>query len=316
MHSTVFSIIVPAYNVAGYIEECIMSVCQTDPKWEIIVVDDGSTDGTGDICDRLAEVHENLTVIHKENGGLSSARNCGLMKAAGEYVVFVDGDDYIDKNAFAGIRKCIETEPDVVFCETVKIWEDGRKKPMGDGITGEINALEGAALLRYLSQANKFPASACGKAFRRDFLIENNLLFKEGILSEDIEWSLRLYPKVSRANYCKDTLYYYRQARTGSITSSRGKQHAIDLLNTVEMYADEFNRLDAEKPGDELGKGLKDLYRSFLEYELRVLWLKRNDVTGVEADGFRKRLKKLKYLTGFRKDLKSRLVAILYRMLI
>ena len=316
MDSIVFSIIIPAYNIAGYIEKCVLSVCPLEPYEEVIIVDDGSTDETGEICDRLACSDEKIRVIHKENGGLSSARNTGLEAAHGKYVVFIDGDDYIDRSVLADIKDRIDTEPDIVFCDAVKVWENGRKKPMGDGVTGEIDHLRGAELISYLSRLKKFPAAAWGKAFRRDFLLENALTFREGILSEDIEWSLRLYPKVDSAVYCDGVMYYYRQDRTGSITSSREKRHATDLLNTVEEYADKLSRVKTDGTEDESGNALADLYRSFLEYELRVLLLKRNDVDAADADDFRKRLKSLKNLTGYRKDIKSRVVAFLYRVLI
>ena len=316
MESTVFSIIIPAYNIAGYIEKCVKSVCPLESYEEVIIVDDGSTDETGEICDRLARSDEKIRVIHKKNGGLSSARNKGLEAACGKYVIFIDGDDYIDRNVLASIKDRIDSEPDVVFCDAVKVWENGRRKPMGDGVTGEIDDLRGAELFRYLSQLNKFPAAAWGKAFRRVFLLENALTFREGILSEDIEWSLRLYPKVDRAVYCDDVMYYYRQDRTGSITFSRGARHAMDILNTVEEYSAGLSRMKADGAQDDRGNALIELYGSFLEYELRVLLLKRNDVKPADAYDFRKRLKNLKKLTGYRKDIKSRVVAVLYRVLI
>ncbi len=316
MHSFVFSIIVPAYNISGYIEECVGSMCPAEPDWEIIIVDDGSTDDTGEICDSLAESHDNVTVVHKENGGLSSARNCGLEKACGRYVIFVDGDDYVDRQVLASLKDHIQGDPDVVFCETLKVWEDGKRKPMGDGITSEIDSLEGAKLLRYLSHTDKLPGSAWGKAFNRDFLMKNELFFREGLLSEDIEWSFRLYSLVNSAVYCKDTLYFYRQNRAGSITSSGGSKHAKDLLGTVEKYAKEYDRLNNLSGGDDRQTALRDMYRSFLEYELRVLLIKKDDVKGTEAEDYKRRLKALKYLTGYRKDNKSRLVALLYRVLI
>ena len=316
MCSPVFSIIVPAYNISGYIEECIKSMCTPEPDWEIVIVDDGSTDGTGEICDRLAETQDKVKVIHKENGGLSSARNSGLEKATGRYIIFADGDDYIDIQVLKGLKDHIQKDPDVVFCEMMKVWEDGSKKPMGDGITAEIDNLKGAALMRYLSNIGKLPGSACGKAFRRDFLTENDLFFKEGILSEDIDWSFRLYALAESAAYCGGVLYYYRQGRKGSITSSRGSRHARDLLNIVEEYARKLEDMEKETGSDDRQAALKDLYRSFLEYELRVLLLKSYDLQGMERSAFLDRLKKLKHLTGYRKDSKSKLIALMYKVVL
>ncbi len=316
MDSIVFSIIIPAYNIAGYIEECVKSVCPLEPYEEVIIVDDGSTDETGAICDRLAGGDDRIRVIHKENGGPSSARNIGLKDAKGEYIIFADGDDWLNRNVLIKIKEKIQSKPDIVFCEITKVWEDGKRRPMGDGITQKIDSMKDAELLRYLSRVNKFPGSPCGKAFRKTFLIENDLFFKEGILSEDIDWFFRLYPMISSAKYCEDVLYFYRQGRAGSTTTTRGSRHAKDLLAIVEEYAGKLEELKAEKTADVEKTATIDLYRSLLEYELRVLLIKRNDVDGEERGDFRKRLKKLKYLTGFRKDIKSRLIAVLYRILI
>ena len=93
------SIIVPVYNIEEYIEKCVKSITkQTYKNLEIILVDDGSTDSAGKICDKLAEKDERIKVIHKKNGGLSSARNAGMKKATGDYICFIDGDDYISKD--------------------------------------------------------------------------------------------------------------------------------------------------------------------------------------------------------------------------
>ena len=112
------SIIVPVYNVEGYIEECLSSLCeQTYTNIEIIVVDDGSTDRSGNICDMYSQKDQRIVVYHKENGGLSSARNYGLLYIKGEYVTFIDSDDYLNSNAIEiMLSNLINNEADVVEC--------------------------------------------------------------------------------------------------------------------------------------------------------------------------------------------------------
>ena len=110
------SVIVPVYNVKEYLEECLLSIYAQDfQDFEVILVDDGSTDGSGELCDALESSRENLKVIHKSNGGLSSARNEGVRYATGEWLVFVDSDDIIPDNAFSNMMKYAKHNVDVVI---------------------------------------------------------------------------------------------------------------------------------------------------------------------------------------------------------
>ena len=115
----IVSIIVPVYNVKGYLKRCLDSLTQqTYEKIEILLIDDGSSDGSGAICDSYAEKHENVKVVHKNNGGVSSARNLGLEKASGDYILFVDSDDWIERDAVENlVNVAVENNSDIVIFE-------------------------------------------------------------------------------------------------------------------------------------------------------------------------------------------------------
>lgn len=123
------SFIVPIYNVEDYLLDCCKSILnQVDSTCEVLLVDDGSTDRSSQIADDIAREHDRVTVIHKENGGLASARNTGLDAASGDYVAFVDSDDLITENCLPAILHELEdTKPDILFLDSCKLYPDGTK---------------------------------------------------------------------------------------------------------------------------------------------------------------------------------------------
>ena len=154
------SIIIPVYNVEQYLEQCLDSILrQTYKNYEIILVDDGSSDNSGVICDKFAFKYSFIHVIHKTNGGLSSARNAGLDVATGSYVLFVDSDDYIGENAISQIISTVgQHDIDVVFLEAFKVFNNTDAVPMGDGIRAdELNGKSKEDIMAYLSTLPKFP---------------------------------------------------------------------------------------------------------------------------------------------------------------
>jgi glycosyltransferase involved in cell wall biosynthesis len=236
------SIIVPVYNVKQYLEECIESLLRQDlDDFEIILVNDGSTDGSGALCNDYSTRYEFIKVIHKENGGLSDARNAGLRATTGEYVVFVDSDDYLAHHALKTIAKSINlSKPDVVFLEATKIFFDGRLVPMGDGyIKNAIDNRTKQEVLEHLSKLPKFPGSACTKMIKADLIKQHNLIFEKGLLSEDIDWTVRLLTAAETFAYCPIDYYYYRQGRASSITASVGSKNLQDLLFIIDKWANQ-----------------------------------------------------------------------------
>ena len=185
------SIIVPVYQVERYLRACIESVlCQTHREWELILVEDGSPDRCGVICDEYAKNDARITVMHKENGGLSSARNAGLCRATGEYILFLDGDDFWAEPE--GLARLIpQLTSDVVVFGFSKWYEPNgaeRGRWIGPDIAEGCPVSGREAQLGYLLQKGCYTACAWNKAVRRELFSSCDLRFREGVTSEDIDW--------------------------------------------------------------------------------------------------------------------------------
>ncbi|SDB39026.1 Glycosyl transferase family 2 [Pseudobutyrivibrio sp. YE44] len=231
-----FSVIIPVYNIKEYIEYAVESVIdQSYKNYEIILVDDGSSDGSERICDELEAKYQTVRVIHKENGGLSSARNAGIKAAEGEYILFLDGDDYWQyDNGLYEIDKVIsETETEIVEFLMAKSYPDTGviHNHLNNTIPEGLSVEE---TYRYMIKNQIISGSACDKAYKRTFLVNNSLLFKKGIKSEDIEFFFRLLLYKPKIQTIDMDLYVYRQNRVGSITNNVTEKHCEDLLDTIE----------------------------------------------------------------------------------
>ena len=233
------SIIVPVFNVKKYLCECINTLLYQNidsNMYEIILVDDGSTDGCSDICDNYAKTHTNINVYHKENGGLSDARNYGMQKAAGVYVLFVDADDYIEINVLENIiEECKkQKEPDVFFLQAKKVYTKNKLVVYDEPM--DIDELQKGRkyAITYIMSRKMYPASAWSKMVKQSLLIDNKIIFKKGQLSEDYEWSLKIYCTANSYGAYNGEYYYYRKNRKGSITSRITEKHFCDLLEIVE----------------------------------------------------------------------------------
>lgn len=189
------SIIIPVYNTKAYLPRCVDSVCaQTYPNLEILLVDDGSTDGTGKICDDYVTKDDRIHVYHKENGGSSSARNLGLQKAQGELIGFVDSDDYIDSDMYALLWQGMEKyNAAVVQIGRDEIDEQGNRLPDVCVPPKQEIAVSHRDFLKELL-LHKGDCSFCTKLFRRDLLAGKQ--FPEGALNEDFHFLVELLPEI------------------------------------------------------------------------------------------------------------------------
>lgn len=230
------SVIVPVYNVEKYLRKCVESIKnQTYQNLEIILVDDGSTDCCGSLCDELSETDNRIKVIHKENGGLSDARNVGMDASSGDYIGFVDSDDYIDKDFYeilvANLEKC---NADVSCCRYSNVWEDGTKEAIGND--GETHIYEGSEALKEYIYGKKMDPFACNKLYQAELLgnktyPKNRFRFIKGILSEDNPFCIELFKQTNKVVLVGDSKYNYLQAREGAITSSKISQKRIDAVH-------------------------------------------------------------------------------------
>ena len=239
--SAVLSIIVPVYNVKAYLKKCVDSLLDQDIEtsdYEIILVDDGSTDGCSAICDELAETHENIFVIHKKNGGLSSARNAGIPVATGEYIQFVDSDDYLIPQVLKGLIEQVLTQKlDILrfnyqnVNEKGEVFEPNRhSKPFVD-FSREV--CDGSTFL------NERLGYAC---YAWQFIIRADLLkdepFTEGIWFEDVDWTPRILLQADRVASTRQIVYNYL-FRKGSISRS------YDSDKRRKKISDQFFLIDS-----------------------------------------------------------------------
>lgn len=240
------SVIIPVYKVETYLRECVDSVLfQSLKDLEVILVDDGSPDSCPIICDQYASENKNVKVIHKKNGGLSDARNCGLMAAEGEYVAFLDSDDFYNDRIFLqeATNKLQKEHSDLLMFQRQYYLDEkkeylGKPRIYGDEIMQEEECGE---LFYLLAKADQLDASASMKIIRRNILIDNRLFFKTGILSEDVEWFFRLAPCVSSVSVINEIAYVYRR-REGSITNIHSVNHVRDMVSIVIEYAELYEK--------------------------------------------------------------------------
>lgn len=216
------SIVIPVYNVEKYLDECLSSVMNIRSEFEILLVNDGSTDSSGEICDKWALKDQRIKVIHKENGGLSSARNAGILNSQGEYVMFLDSDDFLDAGETDAILKYIDAKADVLvgFYRNYYTESEKYEKEQCELAVNKNGIVEIGQFLKMVPKdGQSFYMIACRYIVQREFLLKNNLLFFEGIYHEDEEWTQRLICSANRIGVYNHFFYQYRQAREGAITS-------------------------------------------------------------------------------------------------
>lgn len=214
------SVIVSVYNIENYIERAVESICaQKHSNLEILLVDDGSTDNSGKMCDAFADRDPRIRVWHKSNGGLSSARNAGIEQATGEYIAFVDGDDWIDPEMYQDmLRAMLLFDADLAVCNFKYV---GRHR-ITDTSTKEITILEGReALQLFVEEEEEYQIqnAAWNKLYKKSLM--GDLRFPEGKLFEDIVYTTKLLAKSRRTVYLDQAYYNYLCERSDSIMNSR-----------------------------------------------------------------------------------------------
>ena len=241
-----FSIVIPVYNVEKYIDECLKSVLIQDfSDYEVVLVDDGSSDSSGEICDRYAGEYENIRAVHQVNGGLSDARNTGVREAKGEYICFLDSDDYWStSSALSEIAQAVEkSRPDVIRIEKQKLLATtGETIENGPVDFSMFENLSPADTLMKLMQEDTLKEGSTLLVQSRKFFTDNALFFKKGIKSEDIEWSVRLYANEPTWEFVPDRIYVYRIGREGSISTKVGYKHLTDCCDSLESSVDVIRR--------------------------------------------------------------------------
>lgn len=240
-----FSIVMPIYNVEKYLEQSINSILsQSFTDYELILVNDGSTDSSAEICEEFAKENDKIFVICKENGGLSDARNKGIKQSKGEYIIFIDSDDFWDDwDALKRIKSVIdENKSDVVTWRYKKYFEDTKQYGKSAGyncITQYFNAKE-------LISSQNYIVSACCKAVKRELIINNNLFFAYKKLSEDVVWSAEILALTEKITASNLDFYVYRQ-RANSISHTISKKNILDLKKHILTVSELFKSAEGNK---------------------------------------------------------------------
>lgn len=234
------SIILPVYNVELYVEKSLRSCAEQDlspEDYEIIVINDGTKDNSLEIVERVAKDYSNIIIHSQENQGLSAARNKGLSLAKGEYVWFVDSDDFIESNCLKRVvDKCIENSLDALGICAANVIGDDVVKRFEHHEKGLISGKE--AIIKGAMNV-QVPFTI----YRRLFLLQNNLNMKVGIFHEDSEFSPRAYYQAQKVSFLNDTLYYVHQNPT-SITRTPNPKKAFDCIIVANSLSEFSNQID------------------------------------------------------------------------
>jgi len=232
MLSIKVSIIIPVYNVEQYLDECVQSVlCQSYTNLEIILVDDGSPDNCGVICDELAKLDSRIVVIHQENGGLSAARNAGLRIVTGDYVNFVDSDDRLFPHSIETLVVLARKYPGVDIVQGNIQQQDGRNDLAKACLTESEYIADPMRVSDGL--ISHFPQMAQSKLIRTSLLKDNDIEFLEGIIHEDemFRWSLHTCAK--SICFTKEFTYWYRMYNEASIMNDSDKTKSLCSFFTI-----------------------------------------------------------------------------------
>ncbi len=240
------SVIIPVYNVEKYLKECVGSVlCQTYKNYEIILVDDGSTDSSPQICDEYASKYECVSVIHKENSGLSHTRNKGLSVAQGEYVYFLDSDDYIDSNAFAMLIEAIEKEnSDFLFFDSWSFEDAQRNFDISQNYIRKkcYGTDNGLAMLEKLCENKDFHSAIQHFFFKTSFIKEEKLNFLEGAIYEDVLFAYQSFCKAKKVTHINSPIYFRRYRENSIMTSNKSLHHFNSIVAVFyELVSFSFN---------------------------------------------------------------------------
>ncbi|MDD5831769.1 MAG: glycosyltransferase, partial [Lachnospira sp.] len=249
------SVIVPIYNVEKYLARCVDSIVnQTYKNLEIILVDDGSPDRCPQMCDDYAKKDSRIKVVHKKNGGLSDARNAGIAVATGEYISFIDSDDYVSDDFFECLLDVMNKEnSDIAECSVVKFYEDNRFDEFSDDLS--VKTYDTQDAMSALIAENPFHQHVWNKLYKTELV--KDIPYAVGKLNEDEFWTYRVFGRANKVARINKTMYYYFQ-RSSSIM---GVGYNIRRLDALEGKANRQKYIENNFP-DLSTQAKIDLYGS------------------------------------------------------
>lgn len=303
--SKAISFIIPVYNVENYLKECVDSIlCQLTDECEIILVDDGATDSSGSICDDYASMGSKVKAVHQKNGGLAAARNTGLSHANGEYIAFVDSDDYLAHDCVSEILRWISSGgADICFMRAMKVFPDGKQQLLDDEMDAKQLKTSKENTIKYLSERSKYPGSPCTKIFKRALIEKNNLRFPDDRrVSEDLGFVLQCILKAESYDALPINYYYYRQAREGSITNRVTYKSFLGLKSFVKESTDYLTENKIPK------SDIERYAMSFVAYEFSIMIWQYKHVGKENKNNALEFLKMYDWVLNYGKTKKTKLI--------
>lgn len=297
-----FSIIVPVYNVEKYLYECLESLVNIKySNYEIVIVNDGSKDNSVDVANIFVKRHNNIKLINQENQGLGYARNTGIRNATGEYLIFVDSDDYlISEDIFVKLNEFINKHSSDVVCYNHTLYNNSKKEMIKKK---KINVSENAKISTMIKK-DAFSHSACTKCISKKYINEFAIYFNKGF-SEDLDWSYRLLLFTNKIAYINEYFYCYRINREGSITTNKSKRIFVNWIAIYERCL-EYSRANN---GKFTNQNNANIYLCLI-YSNLVVSLSECNIYKDYMDFIKNNKKILKYAI----DKKSKILNIMYKI--
>lgn len=306
MDGSYFSVIIPVYNVEQYLEECVNSVLEQSYRdYEVILVDDGSTDTCPEICERYASVDKRVRVFHKQNGGSSSARNMGIDKAKGKYILFLDSDDFLsNRDCLKELEQLtVKGSFDCVLFKSKKLFDNGETKDYYGDYNLSVFSKEKTEIFKYMVKDHKQLACAWNRIVSREILQHPSMRFIEDTVGEDIPWTVALFEQANKIGATNAVYHMYRQGRDGSITDKTDVKKCKDLFNIIRILEQKYH-LNYGK----FGKAVMN----FLAFEYAIL------LRTIAVNDFETELKEVfsyKWILKYALDKKAKAVKFLFKFL-
>lgn len=306
------TVVIPVYNVEKYLKRCVESVIAQDwKKYEILLVDDGSTDHSPQICDNYVKTYDFISVIHKENGGLSEARNTGLSQAKGEYVYFLDSDDWIEPDTFIALSEALESQKfDIISFnrEFVKSEEDAI---VSDSVVTIV--FEGKDAFVEMLKHSYITGFANDKIYRKSLFMDHDILFPKGKYYEDLGTNYKLFLSAKKVYATNQKYYHYLIDNPDSITQSWNEKKFIDMFGFYkEVFYSDFVRSQLNQEEFHISQlyyvnGLTHILASLYKAKLHKNY---SDITSE----VKQELEKNKLTCSEIKSIPNRIKYLLYRM--
>lgn len=301
------TIVIPVYNLENYIEECLNSIKnQTFYDFEVIIVNDGSTDNSQKIIEGFISNDSRFKLINQKNGGAASARNTGIKTACGEYITFVDGDDYYlnDTCLETIMQKVQEFKPDMLQYKMVMYYPNNNKYVEEPNITTEDKYFyDMKDYLKNTIQNSKMSVSPCDKIIKTKLLLDKEIFFEKMAMLEDIDWSFTLYQNIDNIFVFNFPAYVYRKQRPNSTTYSYNLQKMHACLGFLEKWSDRKNYKITD---------MADLFFSYVAYQYIIF------ITIYDSKVFNKeennKIKELKWLLEYNLNFKVAKSQKIYKM--